>query len=355
MLATNFDDLYGRVYSLARKQPVTLWDIEKEMFGANHGEIGACLLGMWNMPGPVVEAAALHHELPLGESEQFTPLAAVHIADVLEHQLSPGNDGMMVAPIINAAYLEELGLLQRLPVWRAAFANRRFAEVEPEVESAETDPAESEAPSSAPASRTANQLSGPASATHTTTSRARQSVDAAPAIHADRHRRLWVYSGVSVCVIALLALWLRTQPELNESEPVYARTPTAHAAVATSSTPSTTPVVPGTAPEDTPAVAVAEEKSATSTVSATVTNTPASVPAPEPTAATAAAAPTNVPSAAAIAPKKVPDFRLNGIIYAARPSAILNGETVTGATVVAIGPTAVTLQINGQRKIYKLK
>src|SRR5262249_6875152 len=79
VLVTNFEDLYGRVHSLARKQPVTLWDVEKEMFGANHGEIGACLLGMWNMPAPIVDAAAFHHEPLLGEQQGLTPLAAVHI------------------------------------------------------------------------------------------------------------------------------------------------------------------------------------------------------------------------------------------------------------------------------------
>jgi len=161
VLATNFADLYGRVHSLARKQPVTLWDVEKEMFGANHGEIGACLVGMWNMPATVVEAAALHHEPPLGEHEQLTPLAAVHIANVLEHQLSPDKADMMVAPIINTALLDELNLLQRLPVWRAAFANGRFAEFEPEAESVETDQEESAVVSNAPPLRTANHLPGP--------------------------------------------------------------------------------------------------------------------------------------------------------------------------------------------------
>jgi len=124
VLAANFSDWYGRVHSLARKQPVALWDIEKEMFGANHGEIGACLLGMWNMPSSVVDAAAFHHEPPLGEYQELTPLAAVHIANVLEHEFQP-NDEFRVAPVINTPFLNEIGLLQRLPVWHAGLGNRR--------------------------------------------------------------------------------------------------------------------------------------------------------------------------------------------------------------------------------------
>jgi hypothetical protein len=58
----------------------------------------------------------------------------------------------------------------------------------------------------------------------------------------------------------------------------------------------------------------------------------------------------------------LPDFRLSGIIYTvARPSAILNSETVyvgdqvSGATVISIRQTDVTLQLNGLRRTYTLR
>jgi hypothetical protein len=57
----------------------------------------------------------------------------------------------------------------------------------------------------------------------------------------------------------------------------------------------------------------------------------------------------------------MPDFRVTGIIYSARPSAIINGEMVNvgdrveGATVVSIGRTSVTMQFNGRRKAYDLR
>jgi HD-like signal output (HDOD) protein len=353
VLATNFADLYGRVHSLARKQPVTLWDVEKEMFGANHGEIGACLIGMWNMPGAVVDATALHHEPPLGEHERLTPLAAVHIANVLEHQLSTDTDGMMVAPIINTAFLEELGLLQRLPVWRAAFANHRAADLEPEAELVETEQPESSLVSEAPAVRTANHLPGPSTTTHTTTSLPSPTK---PALLAPRFQRRWMYGGVAAAVIALLAVWLNTQPELNQTEPVYARTPSAHrepVAPASISAPESTPAP---APQEQPAVDVVEEAPAPPGPSGTATNTSETTVAvvPAPTV-------TNLPPAIVV-PKPQPEFRLQGIIFASvRPSAMINGQTVNvgdqldSATVVAISRTTVTLQINGQRKTYQLK
>jgi HD-like signal output (HDOD) protein/ActR/RegA family two-component response regulator len=363
VLVTNFDDLYGRVHSLARKQPVPLWDIEKEMFGANHGEIGACLVGMWNLPSSIVEAAAFHHEPPLGEHDHLTPLAAVHIANVLEHQLRP-SDEYRVAPIINTAFLNELGLLQRLPVWRATSANRGPANRQSHVESAETDQLGSVTPvlESTPSSRTANHLRGPTAATRTTTS-GQPSEDSRETVPASPFRqRRWVYAGVAAGVLFLLALWLRTQSSPDESAPVYARTPsTSQAPAVVSSTPPLE-TVPAATSQVTPATAVSEPAPATNASS--VPKPAISQPAPEPSPAIASQATvTNIPPAS-LPPKEsaLPDFRLNGIIYTvARPSAILNGETVyvgdqvSGATVVSIRQTDVTLQINGLRRTYTLR
>jgi HD-like signal output (HDOD) protein/CheY-like chemotaxis protein len=371
VLATNFDDLYGRVHSLARKQPVPLWDIEKEMFGANHGEIGGCLVGMWNLPSSIVDATALHHEPPLGENDRLTPLAAVHIANVLEHELGT-SDEFRVAPIIDTRFLNEMGLLQRLPVWRAAFANGSPPDTEVDSESGETIQ---------PGSSTGTEyhVAEPVTATRTATSgwprhRERTTVPA----YGDRQRH-WVYAGVAVALLLLLALWLGTQPELSQSMPIYARTPSEVPAVATwTPSPETAPPA-ATSPQNTTEAAVADETPATTAPTAppaAATASEAAVPnetpaktaptlptvAPEPTSAVAPQPATNaapLPKPAVQKPK--PDFHLNGIIYTvARPSAIVNGQTVyvgdrvDDATVVAITPAHVTLQLNGQRKTYAL-
>jgi HD-like signal output (HDOD) protein len=364
VLATNFDDLYGRVHSLARKQPVPLWDIEKEMFGANHGEIGACLVGMWNLPSSIVEAAAFHHEPPLGEHEDLTPLAAVHIANVLEHQLRP-SDEFRVAPIINAAFLNELGLLQRLPVWRARAANRGLATEESQVESVETEPSGSVTPvlESTLSSRTANQLPGPTAETRTTTS-GKPGEDSREKVPVSRFgARHWVYAGVAAGVLCLLALWLRTQMDFDDSAPVYARTPANTEAPAIDSSTATPEAVPAPAPAPQVVPATAASEAAPVTSASSVPKPEISQPAPEPTPAIVSQATvTNVPPPS-LPPKEraLPDFRLNGIIYTvARPSAIVNGKTVyvgdqvSGATVISISQTEVTLQMKGQRRIYDL-
>jgi HD-like signal output (HDOD) protein/ActR/RegA family two-component response regulator len=408
VLVKNFEDLYGRVHSLARKQPAALWEIEKEMFGANHGEIGGCLVGMWNLPGPVVEAAALHHDPPVGEQQQLTPLAAIHIANVLEHQIRPSDD-FQVQPVISAPFLNDLGLLQRLPVWRAAFANGGTAIPELAVEAPET-------PQSQAATIIVSGRQPARPATRRAASRQYASEDGSlAAILARLWQGRWVYGGSAAALVLLLALWIGTRRDLNDPLPAYARTPTEPPlpvalaptpekapAPASPATPATT--VPTTVPEEKPAAnvttttvptvpkpapatpapvtapAVAQQPATAANVSPSTTTSSAAVinaaPSITPTASAvpnAALATTPAASAASFTPAPLvsapltlagdrkADFRLNGIIYMVnRPLAILNGITVrvgdhlNGATVISIGPKQVTLQVKGRLKTLEL-
>ncbi|HTL16874.1 MAG TPA: HDOD domain-containing protein [Patescibacteria group bacterium] len=360
VLVTNFDDLYGRVHSLARKQPVPLWEIEKEMFGANHGEIGACLVGMWNMSLPIVDATAFHHEPPLGESEQLTPLAAVHIANVLEHQVRPA-DEFRIAPIINTAFLNELGLLERLPVWRATCASRGQGGQQSPAESAETEQTDQiSASTRTVTSRTANQLRGPAGGTQTRSSgqpgeEARKAVAASPV-----QQRGWIYTGLAAAVMFVLAFWLRSQPDLDNSAPVYARISAARPTPAQSQSTQPVDAAPPDETQAAPQKAISEPAPGTSSSSASELAGSQAEPQPNPTIASEESV-TNASSVSLPAQKKPAEFRVTGIIYTVgRPSAIVNGKTVFvgdqvgGATVLSIGHTDVTLQINGQRKSYGL-
>jgi HD-like signal output (HDOD) protein/ActR/RegA family two-component response regulator len=341
VLATNFGDLYGRVYSLARKQPVAIWDVEREMFGASHGEVGACLVGMWNVPSPVVDAVALHHEPPLGEHEQLDPLAAVHIANVLERELWLGGEDTVVAPVISSTFLNELGLLQRLPIWRAAFRNQKSVNLTPELEGAETDPL------TTPQPRGASPLPSLVAVTRTRRSWEPQRGEGAPRTHSN-----WFYA-VAAGILGLLVFWFMLEQNSKRSELVYARTQPAQAA----------PVAPAPAPEIAP-VAPTEPAPSLPVPKPAVATAPAETAPAEtvPETTTPAATATNDPLPSVATQPKPPGFRLNGIIYGtARPSAMVNGKTVyvgdqvDGATVVAIGPDIVTLLVDGQRKTYKLR
>ena len=101
---------------------------EESLLGVSHAEIGAYLLGLWGMPYAVVEAVANHHhparvEGPLG----FGVLAAVHVADVLAREQ---RNEMAYTLALDDAFVQSLGVADRLPGWKAIAAEEAGGEQE---------------------------------------------------------------------------------------------------------------------------------------------------------------------------------------------------------------------------------
>jgi len=120
VLAESVAEDYATVLDAARKDGLQLWEAERQILGATHAEVGAYLLGLWGLPDPIVESLAFHHSPSSCVHQEFTPLVAVHVADAFEHEeLSGEVDGPI--PRIDAAYLETLGLSQRLDAWRQEY------------------------------------------------------------------------------------------------------------------------------------------------------------------------------------------------------------------------------------------
>ena len=117
ILAANLPEDYRRVRELAEREQYSLSRVEELEFGATHAGLGAYLLGIWGLPDPIVQAVAFHHEPDHGPGEPFSAITAVHVANVLAHELS-GCDASQFGDGIDVDYLEALGLLHRLPHWR---------------------------------------------------------------------------------------------------------------------------------------------------------------------------------------------------------------------------------------------
>jgi len=114
VLAANLPEQYGKVLALAEMKAVSQGEAEKEVFGTTHAEVGAYLLGLWGLPGPIVEAIAFHHRPTESLANSFAPLTAVHVANALEH--AQQNDGQ--ADRLDGEYLSVVGLADQLPAWR---------------------------------------------------------------------------------------------------------------------------------------------------------------------------------------------------------------------------------------------
>jgi HD-like signal output (HDOD) protein len=121
VMAARLPDEYAEVARLASADRLELWAAEEQVLGANHGEAGGYLLGLWGLSVPIVEAITFHHRPSHGSHPEFTPLTAVHAADVLVHEANP-NDSRFIPARLDLEYLESLRLTDRLSLWRQAAA-----------------------------------------------------------------------------------------------------------------------------------------------------------------------------------------------------------------------------------------
>jgi len=106
-------DEFNSVGKLMRFDGSASVGVEQEVFGATHSEVGGCLLGLWGLPMPVVEAVAMHHHPACFLSRQFSPLTAVHLANAIARAESLGHFRAMV----ERDYLAVLGLVDRISTW----------------------------------------------------------------------------------------------------------------------------------------------------------------------------------------------------------------------------------------------
>jgi putative nucleotidyltransferase with HDIG domain len=331
VLAMNFNDQYRGAHSLARKQRVPLGDVEKEIFGATHGEIGAYLLGLWGMPLDLLEIAALHHEPSRTTTPGFTALTAVHVANAFAHEANPEPEEGWVPPQLDKAYLASLGVLERLEARKAVVTGTAVSASELQAQ-----PTPAPVPVKPAAPRPAPQRQPAA--------RPQPKQPQAEPEFAQKPR--WVLAGVGAAALVLAIFVL---PRLRHSEPALPVQARAESAPQTASeqrsaapAASQTPVAPNPAPES--------PKSTEPAAAVTQSQSPAS-PDTAPDTADHPAPPVKPP------PPAPGEFRLRGIFYsAANPAAIVNGEmvhkgdTVSGGRVVDIRPSLVIVEYQNQRK-----
>jgi len=118
LMVSYFPDRYQESMALAQEQNIPLHEAEHQTINTTHAEVGAYLLGLWGLTTPIIEAVAFHHT-PLGSPyHQFSPLTAVHVATIL---MSEGKDGLLAKSVANnmsMEYLEQVGLVDRVPYWQ---------------------------------------------------------------------------------------------------------------------------------------------------------------------------------------------------------------------------------------------
>ncbi|QAR33809.1 HDOD domain-containing protein [Geovibrio thiophilus] len=99
VLITNFNKTYKVVVEEARAQNKSIWEMEKEIIGTSHAEVGAYLLSLWGFDEEVIQAVHLHHCPNLSVDEGTSVLTSVYLGNVLEHRLVKLNENYAVRPL----------------------------------------------------------------------------------------------------------------------------------------------------------------------------------------------------------------------------------------------------------------
>jgi HD-like signal output (HDOD) protein/ActR/RegA family two-component response regulator len=104
--------------SSSRKQP--LHEVETDLFGASHAEIGAYLLGLWGLPQPVVGAVANHLQPQRVGNRVFDAAGALYVANHLV--VDPDLPALEEVPphtiALDLAFLRMVGVAHQLDDWR---------------------------------------------------------------------------------------------------------------------------------------------------------------------------------------------------------------------------------------------
>ncbi|GKS64005.1 histidine kinase [Nitrospira sp.] len=87
----------------------SLLDVEQELTGLSHADIGGSLADAWHLPITLREPILYHHNPPLAK-EAVLQTAIVHVADILVKGLACGNPGDDLIPPLSKPAWELVGL-----------------------------------------------------------------------------------------------------------------------------------------------------------------------------------------------------------------------------------------------------
>jgi HD-like signal output (HDOD) protein/ActR/RegA family two-component response regulator len=124
VLASRAPDYLAEAIAAAEREGRPLFEVERELRGFTHAEVGAHVLGLWGLPHAIVEAVAYHHDPAAAHDPQLDAVTAVHVANVLADEIEAARDVERTRPPLqlDLEHLERVGVAGRIDGWRAAAA-----------------------------------------------------------------------------------------------------------------------------------------------------------------------------------------------------------------------------------------
>lgn len=109
ILLEHYPQKCQEVYRIAKDERRLVYEVETEMFGFSHAEVGAELIKSWRLPDSLVEAIACHHH-PEKASAASELADLVHLANVFTHACWFGFSGDHFVPPLSKAAWQRSGL-----------------------------------------------------------------------------------------------------------------------------------------------------------------------------------------------------------------------------------------------------
>jgi HD-like signal output (HDOD) protein len=107
---------YNGVLELVRIRNRPLWEVEHEVLGTTHAEVGAYLMGLWGLSDGIVHALAFHHRPQDSGEKGFSLTSLVYAANCLEHKLCVINKNYAPREL-DWTYLAAEGVGDKVPGW----------------------------------------------------------------------------------------------------------------------------------------------------------------------------------------------------------------------------------------------
>lgn len=119
VLASKMPAQFRKALTLAGKNNCAVFEAEQQVMGVSHAEIGAYLLGLWGIPGEIVDAVLNHHRPVRVAGARFETPEAVFVASLLAHEAVQEDGTAIELRESDRINLEKMGLLDRLPEFRS--------------------------------------------------------------------------------------------------------------------------------------------------------------------------------------------------------------------------------------------
>jgi putative nucleotidyltransferase with HDIG domain len=118
VIAESAPEHLRRAILVMHQEQRPLFDVEEQLIGVSHAEVGAYLLSLWGLPSPVVEAVAHHHHPERVSHDKLDMLCIVYLSNLLAHEYSGGNKPAKPQGAVHPVILAVPGVLEKLPQWQ---------------------------------------------------------------------------------------------------------------------------------------------------------------------------------------------------------------------------------------------